>query len=149
MSKSKTGNSKGSRRLRSMLLGTVLLAVTAMVLPLTGYVWSAAHAADEAKQSTMAAADRAETDSANARASLKAIINAGSGKLIIDLADTTFMDSSGLAVLVSSLQAARKKDGDVYLASMSNTVRALFELTRLHTVFQIFDDEAAALRALS
>jgi anti-anti-sigma regulatory factor len=32
---------------------------------------------------------------------------------------------------------------------MSNTVRALFELTRLHTVFQIFDDEAAALRALS
>lgn len=88
-------------------------------------------------------------DSADARASLKAIINAGSGKLIIDLADTTFMDSSGLAVLVSSLQAARKKDGDVYLASMSNTVRALFELTRLHTVFQIFDDEAAALRALS
>jgi anti-sigma B factor antagonist len=86
-------------------------------------------------------------DSATARTSLKEIINSGSGKLILDLASTTFMDSSGLAVLVSSLQAARKKNGDVYLVNMSNTVRALFELTRLHTVFQIFDNEAAALRA--
>jgi anti-sigma B factor antagonist len=88
-------------------------------------------------------------DAADARASLKEIISKGSGRLILDLADTTFMDSSGLAVLVSSLQAARKKNGDVYLVNMSATVRALFELTRLHTVFQIFDDEAGALRALT
>jgi anti-sigma B factor antagonist len=88
-------------------------------------------------------------DAAEARASLKEIINQGSGKLILDLEDTTFMDSSGLAVLVSSLQAARKKKGDVYLVNMSATVRALFELTRLHTVFQIFDDKAGALRALA
>jgi len=88
-------------------------------------------------------------DAADARASLKEIISKGSGRLILDLADTTFMDSSGLAVLVSSLQAARKKNGDVYLVNMSATVRALFELTRLHTVFQIFDDEAGALQALT
>ena len=78
MSKSKTGNSKGSRRLRSMLLGTVLLAVTAMVLPLSGYVWSAAHAEDQVKQSTMAAADKAETDSANARAEYWREVRGGS-----------------------------------------------------------------------
>lgn len=88
-------------------------------------------------------------DASDARAAIKEIIGLGSGKLILDLADTTFIDSSGLAVLVSSLQAARKKDGDVYLVNMGNTVRALCELTRLHTVFQIFDDEAAALRAMS
>ena len=88
-------------------------------------------------------------DAAAARASLKDIITQGSGKLILDLTDTTFMDSSGLAVLVSSLQAARKKDGDVYLVGMGTTVSALFELTRLHTVFQIFDDEAGALKALT
>ncbi len=88
-------------------------------------------------------------DAAAARASLKEILTQGSGKLILDLTDTTFMDSSGLAVLVSSLQAARKKDGDVYLVGMGTTVRALFELTRLHTVFQIFDDEAGALTALT
>jgi len=88
-------------------------------------------------------------DAAAARASLKDIITQGSGKLILDLTDTTFMDSSGLAVLVSSLQAARKKDGDVHLVGMGTTVRALFELTRLHAVFQIFDDEAGALKALT
>lgn len=88
-------------------------------------------------------------NAADARAALKEIVSKGSGRLILDLTDTTFMDSSGLAVLVSSLQAARKKNGDVYLVSMSATVRALFELTRLHTVFQIFDDEAGALRALT
>jgi len=86
-------------------------------------------------------------DAADARATLKEIIEQGSGKLVLNLTATSFMDSSGLAVLVSGLQAARKRDGDVLLVGMSNTVRALFELTRLHTVFQIFDDEPGALRA--
>ena len=86
-------------------------------------------------------------DAADARSSLKDIINQGRGKLILDMTNTAFMDSSGLAVLVSGLQAARKRDGDIYLVGMSNTVRALFELTRLHTVFQIYDNEPGALRA--
>jgi anti-sigma B factor antagonist len=86
-------------------------------------------------------------DAADARAAIKDIITQGSGKLIFDLADTEFMDSSGLAVLVSSLQAARKQAGDVRLVHMGNTVRALFELTRLHTVFQIYDDETSAINA--
>jgi anti-sigma B factor antagonist len=88
-------------------------------------------------------------DAANARSALKDIINRGTGKLILDLGQTTFMDSSGLAVLVSSLQAARKKDGEIHLVHMGDSIRALFELTRLHTVFQIFDDEAGALRAMT
>lgn len=86
---------------------------------------------------------------ANARSTLKDIIKDGSGRLIIDLKLAEFVDSSGLAVLVSSLQAARKKAGDVFLVGPGNDVRALLELTRLHTVFQIFDDEAAALRAFA
>jgi anti-sigma B factor antagonist len=82
-----------------------------------------------------------------ARADLKQIIQSGNGRVVVDLGSTLFMDSSGLAVVVAGLQAARKMEGDVYLARMSDTIRALFELTRLHTVFQIFDDEAAAVRA--
>lgn len=82
-----------------------------------------------------------------ARSQLKDIIQSGSGRVVINLGDTEFMDSSGLAVVVAGLQAARKMEGDVYLAEMNNTIRALFELTRLQTVFQIFDDEARALSA--
>ena len=87
-------------------------------------------------------------DAADARTQLKAILTGGSGRLIVDLTRTAFVDSSGLGVLVSGLQTARTKGGDIYLIGMSSNVRALFELTRLHTVFQIFDDEAAALGAM-
>jgi anti-sigma B factor antagonist len=83
----------------------------------------------------------------DARAQLKQIIQSGAGRVVVDLGETQFMDSSGLAVVVAGLQAARKMDGDLHLARMSDTIRALFELTRLHTVFQIFDDEASAVRA--
>lgn len=82
-----------------------------------------------------------------ARNELKQIISSGSGKVVINLSQTEFMDSSGLAVIVAGLQTARKMDGDLHLAHMSDTIRALFELTRLHTVFQIFDDEAGAVAA--
>jgi anti-sigma B factor antagonist len=84
-----------------------------------------------------------------ARTQLKEIIQGGSGRVVINLGDTEFMDSSGLAVVVAGLQAARKMDGDVHLAQMSDAIRALFELTRLHTVFQIFDDEERALSAFA
>ncbi len=46
-----------------------------------------------------------------------------------------YIDSSGLAVLVSCLESSRKKSGDVCLFGMRDTVRALFELTRLEGVF--------------
>jgi anti-sigma B factor antagonist len=84
-----------------------------------------------------------------ARTALKQIVQQGTGRLVIDLTSTALMDSSGLSVLVSGLRAARDKGGDIHLAGMSTNLHALFELTRLHTVFQIFDDEAAALRAFT
>lgn len=87
-------------------------------------------------------------DAADARTQLKEILLRGGGTLLVDLTPTEFVDSSGLGVLVSSLQTARKQGGDIFLFGMSSNVRALFELTRLHTVFQIFDDEDSALRAM-
>ncbi|MCF7982768.1 MAG: STAS domain-containing protein [Thiohalocapsa sp.] len=88
-------------------------------------------------------------NAAEARSDLKQVIQQGSGRVVINLSQTEFMDSSGLAVVVAGLQAARKMNGDVHLAHMSDTIRALFELTRLHTVFQIFDDEADAVAAFA
>ncbi|WP_295438983.1 STAS domain-containing protein [uncultured Thiodictyon sp.] len=87
-------------------------------------------------------------DAADAKAQLKAILLDGRGRLILDLTRTGFMDSSGCGTLVGSLQTARKQGGDVCLFGMGNNVRALFELTKLHTIFRIFDDEEAALRAM-
>jgi anti-sigma B factor antagonist len=86
-------------------------------------------------------------DAPDVRARLKEIITNGSAKLILDLTGTDMLDSSGLAVLVSGLQTARKQGGDIFLIGVNKNVSALFELTRLHTVFQIFDDMETALRA--
>ena len=82
------------------------------------------------------------------RQKLLVTVEQGSGKLILDLAEVGFMDSSGLSVLVSVFKAVHAKSGDVALLHLSPTVRSLIELTRLQQVFPIFDDEAAALARL-
>jgi anti-anti-sigma factor len=81
------------------------------------------------------------------RSELKGILEQGRGQMVIDLSSTDYMDSSGLAAIVSALQAARTKGGDVYLARMNDTLRALFELTQLHKICQIFDDTESAVAA--
>lgn len=73
------------------------------------------------------------------------VIEAGEGKLILNLTKVSFMDSSGLSVLISALKAARGKNGDVVLLGLTPPVRSLIELTRLQQIFKIFEDEAAAL----
>jgi len=88
-------------------------------------------------------------NASDARSDLKNIIEQGDGRLVIDLSATEYMDSSGLAAIVSALQAARTKNGDVYLACMNDTLRALFELTQLHKICQIFDDKESAVAAFS
>ena len=82
------------------------------------------------------------------RQKLLTTVEQGSGKLILNLAEVGFMDSSGLSVLVSALKATRAKGGDIALLHLSPNVRSLIELTRLQQIFPIFDDEAAALTRL-
>ena len=69
--------------------------------------------------------------------------------LVLDLAEVAYVDSSGLSVLVSALKATSKAGGNVVLLNLSNDVRALVELTRMHEVFDIFANEAAAIEQLT
>ncbi|PWG74581.1 hypothetical protein DF186_17170, partial [Enterococcus hirae] len=74
---------------------------------------------------------------ADVRNRLRHIIRQGNARLILDLGNMEFIDSSGLAALVNSLQAARKRHGDLCLVGMNETVRTLFELTQLLNVFEV------------
>ena len=65
-------------------------------------------------------------------------------KLVIDMGGIDFIDSSGLGSLVSSLRSVNKLGGDIKISALQNQVRAIFELTRLHRIFGIFDDSNAA-----
>lgn len=68
--------------------------------------------------------------------------------LIVNLQETTFIDSSALSCLVQSMKRARFQQGDVILSAMSETVSTIFELTRLNIAFTIYPTENEALQAL-
>ena len=65
-------------------------------------------------------------------------------KFVIDMGAVDFIDSSGLGSLVASLRSVNKSGGDIKISALQNQVRAIFELTRLHRVFGIYEDSRAA-----
>jgi len=69
--------------------------------------------------------------------------------LIIDLNEVRFIDSSGLGVLVSGFKNASARNGLLLLCSMQPQVKSMFELTRLHRVFDIYETNNDALLSLS
>ena len=65
-------------------------------------------------------------------------------RLVINLAQVPYMDSSAIAVLVESLQRIRKLGGKIYLTDLQPRVQGLLEIARLGTIFVITKDEAEA-----
>ena len=68
-------------------------------------------------------------------------------KLVLDLSRLRFMDSSGLGAFISCLRKLNAKGGDLKLCCMSKPVRAVFELVRMHRVFDILGTRDDAVRA--
>lgn len=69
-------------------------------------------------------------------------VDKGSTVVLIDLKDVTFMDSSGLGALVLALKTVRAAGGKLYICSVNEQIKMLFELTSMDRVFEIFKDEA-------
>lgn len=68
-------------------------------------------------------------------------------EIVFDMAQLRFVDSAGLGALLSCLRQQNMADGDVKLCSISAPVRALFELVRIHRVFDLRDSREEAIRA--
>jgi anti-sigma B factor antagonist len=69
------------------------------------------------------------------------------GKVVIDMAEVRFIDSSGLGAMLSCLRQLGGKGGDLKLCGLSRSVRAAFELVRLHRVLDIYATRADAVEA--
>lgn len=69
----------------------------------------------------------------------------GEKKFLIDFAQTGYIDSSGLGVLVSLSKKIREQGGELRLANLNDDLKTLFELTKLDTLFQISDTRDRAL----
>ena len=67
-------------------------------------------------------------------------------RLVIDLADVSYMDSSGVAVLVEALRTQHGLGGKLILCQLQQRVKDIFEISRLHTLFAITDDTDAAAK---
>jgi anti-sigma B factor antagonist len=68
-------------------------------------------------------------------------------KLVLDLSRLRFVDSSGLGAFISCLRKLNAKGGDLKLCGMSKQVRGVFELVRMHRVFDILATKEEAVRA--
>jgi anti-sigma B factor antagonist len=88
-----------------------------------------------------------ELDASNAgefKRDMGPVIDGGT-KLVLDLSRLRFVDSSGLGAFISCLRKMNAKGGDLKLCGLSKQVRAVFELVRMHRVFDVYatGEEAA------
>ncbi len=73
----------------------------------------------------------------------------GKKKLLLNLAEVSYIDSSGIGEMVSGFTTVTNQGGAVKLLNLTKRVRDLLQITKLYTVFEVFDDEAAAVRSFS
>jgi len=66
-------------------------------------------------------------------------------KIVVDLEQVSYIDSSGLATLVEMLKKVRGQGGSLGLAGMSDKVKSLFEITKLDKLFQIYPNQKDAI----
>ncbi|ACM21383.1 anti-anti-sigma factor [Geotalea daltonii FRC-32] len=84
-------------------------------------------------------------NSGELKVEVQKLFEQGRKNMLIDLKDVRFIDSSGLGALVSGFKNAISHQGNLKLSTLQSQVKSMFELTRLHRVFEIFPSTAEAL----
>lgn len=74
------------------------------------------------------------------------LVNRGAVRLVVDCAGLTFIDSMGLGALISLLRRVRQREGDLKVAALNEDVKTIFEITRLHRLFDVCGDATQACR---
>ena len=87
-------------------------------------------------------------ESASLRDTVKKLL-AHSPKIVLNLHDVTHVDSGGLGTLVSLYTSARNAGGTVKLARLTQRVGDLLQITKLVTIFDVYDDEVKAAKSFS
>ena len=87
--------------------------------------------------------------SAALRDLVRNLISAGNKKILLNLRNVDYIDSSGLGELVSAFTSMRSGGGALKLLNLSKRVQALLQITKLYTVFDITDDEATSVKSFS
>ena len=79
------------------------------------------------------------------RDAVRGLIARGSKNILLNMGEVSYIDSSGLGELVSAFTTAKNQQAEVKLLNLTKKVHDLLQLTKLYTVFDIYDDEASAI----
>jgi anti-sigma B factor antagonist len=83
------------------------------------------------------------------RDTIKDLTAKGNKKILLNLADVSYIDSSGIGEMVSGFTSVTNQGGQLKLLNLTKRVKDLLQITKLYTVFEVFEDEAAAVRSFS
>jgi anti-sigma B factor antagonist len=78
---------------------------------------------------------------------IRDVVERGFTKIVLDLGGVTYIDSSGVGMIVAKLKTLRERGGDMKLLHLNPRAESLFGMLKLLIVFDRFDDEAAAVRS--
>ena len=87
--------------------------------------------------------------SAVLRDTVRELVGKGQKKILLNLGDVNYIDSSGIGELVSAYTTVRNGGGELKLLNLTKKVHDLLQITKLYTVFDIKDDEAAAVASFA
>lgn len=83
------------------------------------------------------------------RETLREVLGSGQKKVLLNLAEVSYIDSSGLGELVASYTTASNQGAKVKLLNLQSKVKDLLQITKLYTVFETYDSEAEAVLSFS
>ncbi len=80
---------------------------------------------------------------------LREMVGKGQKKILLNLGDVSYIDSSGIGELVSGFTTVTNSGGELKLLNLNKRVKDLLQITKLYTVFDVHEDEAGAIRAFA
>lgn len=81
------------------------------------------------------------------RERIRDVASSGSKKIVLNLSDVSYIDSSGIGELVSGFTTVSNGGGQLKLVGLSKRVKDVLQITKLYTVFDVYNDEAEAIRS--
>ena len=87
--------------------------------------------------------------SSELRDALRDLVAKGNKKILLNLGDVSYIDSSGIGELVSGFTSVSNQGGQLKLLNLTKRVKDLLQITKLYTVFEVHDDEAGAIRSFA
>ncbi len=83
------------------------------------------------------------------RETIRRMVTQGNKKILLNLGEVSYIDSSGIGELVSAFTTVTNHGGKLKLLGLTKRVKDLLQITKLYTVFEVFDDEAEAVRSFA